>query len=92
MDAVIPAMLFVAAISSGNALSLEVEKAYWDCEYAALQGAVDLDDAAACNDNFERLKKHRFHGSFQHFHAWWQKNKNREMSARERTRLPRRER
>lgn len=67
MEAVIPGLILVVSISSGNSPFLEVEKAYWDCEYAALQGAVDLDKGAACNDIFELLKKHKFGGNFQAF-------------------------
>jgi hypothetical protein len=76
------AMIVVSSAAIGNMAGAEVEKAYWDCEFTAIQGRISLDDAAACNEIYEHLKEHKFGGQFDRFLAWWQENKTRELSSR----------
>lgn len=81
------AALFVASSSAVAGMpEAEVEKAYWDCEFAATTAQISLDDAAACSEIYEHLKKYRFGDRFDHFLAWWNENKVRELSIRARGR------
>jgi hypothetical protein len=32
-----------------------MEKIFWDCEFAAVHGFVDLDKGIGCSENFEAL-------------------------------------
>lgn len=76
------AMIVVSSTAVGSLAGGELEKAYWDCEFAAIQGQISLDAAAGCSDIYEQLKKHKFGGKFDRFLAWWQANKIRELSSR----------
>jgi len=82
-------IIVMTLIGGGNISGVEVEQAYWDCEYAATQGRISLDEGAACVEIFEDLKKGRFGGDFERFLSWWRENKEREISARARSGLPR---
>ncbi|WP_420474902.1 hypothetical protein [Noviherbaspirillum sp. ST9] len=81
-----PSALATIFVASSTALmdapGVEMEKAYWDCEYAATHGQISLDVAAGCSEIYERLKKHKFGGEFGPFLAWWRENRLREFSAR----------
>lgn len=76
------AILLFSSAAFGGMSFTEAEKAYWDCEFMATQGRVDLDTGAGCYDLYERLKKDKFGGDFDRFLAWWRDNKKREMSLR----------
>jgi hypothetical protein len=79
-------VLATVIVAGSNALlpapSVEMEKAYWDCEFSAVKGQISLDQAAACSEIYEHLKKAKFGGQFEPFLAWWRENKVREMSIR----------
>lgn len=78
-----PAIILLSSGASGPIPHAEVERAYRDCEFAAGQALLELPDAEACSAAFEYLKKHKFQGDFKRFLAWWQANKQRELSWRQ---------
>lgn len=91
MAPVLPSIILAASTTIGNMSPAEVEKSFWDCEFAATQGAIDLDEAAACNVIYEHLKTDKFLGDFERFLVWWKENKNRELSSRMKLRQLRRD-
>jgi hypothetical protein len=82
MEPLLPAIIIAASSVFGELSPAEAEKAYWDCEFAAIHGAIGLDEAAACSEIFEDLKSDKFRGDFRRFLVWWQENKDRELSSR----------
>lgn len=82
MASALAALIVASSTTVGIAPGAEVEKSYWDCEFAATKGQISLDAAAACSEIYEHLKKHKFGGRFDRFLAWWQENKVRELSLR----------
>ena len=82
MTHILSGITLVATTAFGGIPLAEVEKAYWDCEFAASQGFLDFDDAEVCNQVFERLKAEKFHSDFNRFLEWWRANKAREYAAR----------
>lgn len=82
MLAVLPSIILTASSVIGALSPAETEEFYWDCEFAAVQGAIDLDEAAMCSEAYERLKAERFNGDFDLFLVWWKENKEREFSSR----------
>jgi len=76
------ALLLASSVAAGNTLPDAVEAAYWDCEFAAAQGRISLDEGAACHEIYEQLKRNKFDGKFERFLAWWRENKEREMASR----------
>lgn len=79
---VLPSVILAASTILGNLSPQEVEEFYWDCEFAAAQGTIDLDEAAVCSEVYERLKAKKFRGDFNLFLVWWKENKEREFSSR----------
>lgn len=84
MTGVLAATIFLASTAVTTPSSAEMEKAYWDCEFAAIKGQISLDAAAACNEIYEHLKNSKFEGRFDRFLVWWKENKIRELSSRAR--------
>lgn len=82
MASVLPSIILATVVASESMSSIEVEKNYWDCEFIATQGTLDLNEAATCSTIYERLKTDKFLGSFERFMIWWQENKDRELSSR----------
>ncbi|HEY0847270.1 MAG TPA: hypothetical protein VGE12_18015 [Noviherbaspirillum sp.] len=82
MAPILPSLLLIATIPVEHWSTAELEKAYWDCEFAAVQGRLELSDAAGCSELYEQLKSDKFHGDFARFLAWWRENKDRELSSR----------
>lgn len=82
MASALPSIILATVVTSESTASIEVEKNYWDCEFIATQGTLDLDGAAMCSTIYERLKTDKFRGDFKRFLIWWQENKEREMSSR----------
>jgi len=85
MEAVLPSIILatstaIATWSSDS--SDEIEKAYWDCEFMAVQGLIAPDQAAACSEIYERLKNEKFLGNYHRFLVWWKQEKEREFSSR----------
>lgn len=76
------AMIVVSSTTVSAMPVAEMEKAYWDCEFAAVEGHISLDSAAACSEIYEHLKKRKFGGQFTNFLLWWQENKTHELSLR----------
>ncbi len=62
--------------------NLDVEKTFWDCDYATTQAMAGPEEAAICSAVFEKLKADKFKGSFQDLMVWWKANKEREYKAR----------
>lgn len=84
----LPALVMVTS-SMVVALSPdEMEEAYWDCEYEATEGIIDLNAAAACSEIYETLKSTKFRGDFKLMLLWWNENKERELSKRKKVVSP----
>jgi hypothetical protein len=62
-----------AAFNGGNAIDLE--KAFWVCDYAGTNGVVGPDQAAACIAITDELKRAKFEGDFDRLVEWWRLNK-----------------
>jgi hypothetical protein len=60
----------------------DVEKIWWDCDYASTQAMAGQSEAALCSLAFEKLKADKFKGDFTAFMTWWKANKEREYKAR----------
>jgi hypothetical protein len=82
MMSILTAVILTTSIAVGNMPLAEVEKAYWDCEFAATKGVITPPQAAACSQIYEYLKKEKFMGDFDRLFAWWRQNKERELSSR----------
>lgn len=82
MASALPSIILATVVTSESMASIEVEKNYWDCEFIATQGILDLGGAATCSTIYERLKMEKFRGDFKRFFIWWQENKERELSSR----------
>lgn len=91
MASALPSIILATVTAIESMSSAEVEKAYWDCEFTATQGPIDLDGAAACSEIYEYLKKDKFLGDFDRFLVWWKENKGRELSTRRKLKQLRRE-
>lgn len=86
---VLLSIILSASTASRNLSQAEIEIAFWDCEFAATQGVLELSEAAACSRIYEYLKKAKFLGDFDRFLVWWQENRDRELSSRMKsTQLP----
>ena len=79
---ILPAIFVASANMFTDMRPEEMEKAFWDCEFAATQGVIDLDVAAGCSEIYEHLKKEKFGGDFKRVLLWWQENKDNEISSR----------
>lgn len=82
MDSLLASIVLSTSVAVTKLSSAELEKTYWDCESTAVQGGITVDEAAACSEVFERLKKVRFRGDFDEFLFWWRQHKDRELSSR----------
>lgn len=78
----LPALVLVASSAIARLSNVELEEAYWDCEFLASEVAIDLSTAAACSEIFESLKATRFQSDFRLFLSWWSENKERKLSER----------
>jgi hypothetical protein len=79
---ILPGITLVASAAIGGLPLSEAEKVYWDCEFAAEQGVLDIGDAEVCSKVFEQLKAAKFGSDFNRFLEWWRANKGREYAAR----------
>ncbi|HYD93872.1 MAG TPA: hypothetical protein VEC01_01005 [Noviherbaspirillum sp.] len=82
MASALSSLVLAASATVADLPPAEVERSYWDCEFTAIQGTIDLDAGAACSAIYEQLKADKFDGDFDRFLAWWRENKERELSAR----------
>jgi hypothetical protein len=82
MTSILPGIALTASAVLGGSSLVEMEKTYWDCEFAAEQGMLDSSDAGACSEVYERLKMEKFNNDFRRFLQWWKTNKGREYAAR----------
>ncbi|HJV50388.1 MAG TPA: hypothetical protein VJ652_02950 [Noviherbaspirillum sp.] len=82
MTPILAALAVAASTTVEDVPLVEIEKHYWDCDYAVRQTLLDFSDAEHCSRVFERLKKEKFSGDFHTFLAWWQANKDREYAVR----------
>lgn len=71
-------LLFISTVHA----STDLEKKYWDCDYAAITSMLNQSDAAICSEIFENLKKEKFNDSWQEFYSWWIKNKQHQYNLR----------
>ena len=69
------------------AAEVDLEKAFWLCDHAATNGALDSGAAIACSTATEELKNSKFNGDFDALVAWWRENKPAEHQAIELARL-----
>jgi hypothetical protein len=53
-----------------------LERAFWRCDHAATQGALDSATAVDCSIATEALKARRFGGDFSAMLAWWRERKD----------------
>lgn len=84
MVRVLPTILIASTTQFGDMPAEEMEKAFWDCDFSATRGVIDLNVAAGCSEVYEQLKMQKFNGDFNRLLLWWQENKDTEFSARSR--------
>lgn len=82
MTSILPGIALAASTAFAGVPLVDMEKAYWDCEFAAEQGLLDSSDAGVCSEMYERLKTKKFNNDFHLFLQWWKKNKGREYVSR----------
>jgi hypothetical protein len=61
------------SLTSGQMVDLE--KAFWVCDYAGTRGMVDPSQGAVCIVITDELKRVKFDGDFDRLVAWWKVNK-----------------
>ena len=66
-----------------DGVSLDLKRAFWDCDYAAASVSVQVLDAMACSIVYESLKRTAFGGDFDAFLAWWRQHKDAEHARRD---------
>jgi hypothetical protein len=66
---------------------VDLERAFWLCDYAGTNGSVDSGTALACSAVTEELKNSKFNGDFDALVAWWRENKPAEHGAIEQARV-----
>ena len=88
MNFILPPVILATMTAIPNLSLDEVEKAYWDCEFAAVQGTIGCNEFTSCTDLYEHLKKAKFSGDFDKLLVWWKQHKDREMSSRLKRRQP----
>lgn len=54
---------------------VELERAFWYCDFIATTEGVQATPVAACRFATEQLKKRKFAGNFEEFLSWWRANK-----------------
>jgi hypothetical protein len=54
---------------------VELEQAFWACDYVATTSGVQATPVAACRYVTEELKVRKFGGSFGQMLEWWRANK-----------------
>ena len=62
-------------------VTMDTERAFWVCDYAATTRWVSPEEGALCVAIYEDLKKRKFDGDFRLMLDWWQKNKQAEHSS-----------
>lgn len=82
MPSALSAILIVTSTALGDIPADELEAAFWDCEYLAIRGYLDLDIGAACSEIYEQLKAEKFGGDFERLLLWWREHKESELSSR----------
>jgi hypothetical protein len=53
----------------------DLESAFWRCDYAATQSALDASSAQSCAEVHETLKQRKFGGDFARLLTWWGQHK-----------------
>ena len=61
------------SLTSGRMVDLE--NAFWVCDYAGTRGGVDPSQGAACIAITDELKRLKFDGDFDRLVAWWKVHK-----------------
>ena len=59
----------------GRLTPVDLERAFWECDYAVTTSGVGLGEGAMCADIHEELKQRKFAGDFQAMLTWWQQRK-----------------
>jgi hypothetical protein len=78
----ITTIILAAALAIPTPSGADLERAYWDCDYASTVAFMGPDEAAYCSAVFEKLKAEKFGGDFTKFMAWWRANKGVQHKAR----------
>ena len=63
------------ATSEAASRLVELEKAFWICDYIATAYGVDGSPATTCGEAYEELKRAKFNGDFDELVTWWAANK-----------------
>jgi hypothetical protein len=61
------------ALASDSSSALE--KAFWACDYAGTNGAVDSGMGIVCTELTRELMMKKFNGDYDAMVAWWQQHK-----------------
>lgn len=61
--------------------SVDLERAFWECDYAVTTTGVGLGEGALCANIHEELKQRKFAGDFSAMLTWWQEKKAAEHQA-----------
>jgi hypothetical protein len=71
------------AVGSGDARSspLDLENAFWECDYAVTTSGLGLGEGAMCADIQDEFKRRKFGGDFDAMLTWWRQNKAERHSA-----------
>lgn len=88
MNLVLPSVVLATMIAIPELSLDKVEKAYWDCEFAAVKGTIRPNEFGLCNELYEYLKNKKFSGNFDKLLVWWRQHKDHEMSLRLKRRQP----
>jgi hypothetical protein len=67
--------------SSAQTNERDLERLFWDCDFAATRVAVDAATGAACATVTDEMLRRRFQGDFKEFIHWWQANKEAQRAA-----------
>src|SRR5262245_54416600 len=61
--------------SHGRLTSVDLERAFWECDYAVTTSGMGLGEGAFCADIHEELKQRKFAGDFRAMLTSWQQKK-----------------
>jgi hypothetical protein len=64
-----------AAARADGTMDVELEDAFWVCDYAATGAIIDPDERALCAAITEQLRRERFGGDFERMLDWWRANR-----------------
>lgn len=68
-------LLITAHLQGQGIPKYDIEKLYWDCDTAYMQGTLEPKDVMRCLDISDIFVEERFNGDIEKYKEYWQANK-----------------